>query len=596
MTADNAFQNHPHKLDLEELAIVLLHDGLIDVEQFELLKLKASFGNKDSLTPIVILANQMLKSAKAPHVVLTQDFLTEWLAGHVDMAYCRIDPLKIDVAKITTVMSYAYAERNQLLPLEVGVDYVVIGTAEPFFDSWRPELERVLRKDIRLELISPGDISRYLLEFYTVSRSVVGASNDEQKMPGDLANLEQMLELGKLGKLDANDQHVVSIVDWLLLYAFDQRASDIHIEPRREKGNVRFRIDGVLHLVYQFPTPVMAAVTSRLKILGRMDLAEKRRPLDGRLKTKSPDGNEVELRLSTMPTAFGEKMVMRIFDPDVLVKDFAALGFNANEEEIWKDMIQQPNGIILVTGPTGSGKTTTLYSTLKRLASPEVNICTVEDPIEMVVSDFNQMQVQRNIDLGFADGVRALLRQDPDIIMVGEIRDKETAEMAIQAALTGHLVISTLHTNDAVSAITRLIDIGIPHYMISATLLGVVAQRLVRSLCPHCKQPVKPDTEMWRNLSQPWRTNVPEKVMGPVGCLECRQTGYSGRAGVYEMLPITRNLKKLMATDEIDLGQLRKQAMKDGMRPLRLSGIQKVANGLTSLDEIFRVAPPYNDD
>ncbi len=596
MTADSAFQTYPHKLGLEEMAKVMLAEGLIDNEQTELLQLKASFGNRDQLHPIVIIANQGLNSARPSNEALSQDFLTEWLASHVDIKYQRVDPLKIDVAKVTTVMSFAYAERNKILPVEVGMDYVVIGTAEPFSDSWRPELERILRKEIRLVLVSPGDIIRYLSEFYTVSRSVVGASADEQKLPGELANLEQMLELGKTGKLDANDHHVVSIVDWLLQYAFDQRASDIHIEPRREKGNIRFRIDGVLHLVYEMPSPVMAAVTSRLKILGRMDLAEKRRPLDGRLKTKSPDGNEVELRLSTMPTAFGEKMVMRIFDPDVLVKNFAELGFNAAEEKQWHDMIQQPNGIILVTGPTGSGKTTTLYSTLKYLAKPELNICTIEDPIEMVVSDFNQMQVQHNIDLGFADGVRALLRQDPDIIMVGEIRDLETAEMAIQAALTGHLVISTLHTNDAVSAITRLIDIGIPHYMISATLLGVVAQRLVRSLCPHCKQPMAPDPEVWSNLSKPWRTNMPEKVMGPVGCLECRQTGYAGRAGVYEMLVMSRKIKKLMAHEEIDLGQMRNQAMKDGMRPLRLSGIQKVANGLTSLDEVFRVAPPYTDD
>jgi len=596
VTADSAFSSFSHKLGLEEMARVLLADGIIDIEQFDLLKLKASFGNPNHLHPIVILGNQNIKSAKPPYPLLTEDYLTEWLGAHVEMEYRRVDPLKIDVAKVTSIMSYAYAERNKLLPLEVAIDHVVLGTAEPFQRDWCQELERILRKEVRLELVSPGDISRYLVEFYTVSRSVVGAANDDRKMPGELANFEQMLELGKSGKLDANDQHVVSIVDWLLQYAFDQRASDIHIEPRRDQGNIRFRIDGILHQVYQLPAAVMSAVTSRLKILGRMDLAEKRRPLDGRLKTKSPEGNEVELRLSTLPTAFGEKMVMRIFDPDVLVKNFAALGFNSAEETQWEQMIKQPNGIILVTGPTGSGKTTTLYSSLKYLASPEVNICTIEDPIEMVVPEFNQMQVQHNIDLGFADGVRALLRQDPDIIMVGEIRDLETAEMAIQAALTGHLVISTLHTNDAVSAITRLLDIGIPHYMISATLLGVVAQRLVRSLCPHCKKPVEPDAEMWNTLSRPWRTNVPEKVMAPVGCLECRQTGYSGRVGIYEMLLMTRNLKKLMTSENIDLGELRKQAMKDGMRPLRLSGIQKVANGQTSLDEVFRVAPPYNED
>ncbi len=596
MAVSKAFERDSHKLGLDELAQQLFADELISEEQFENLQLKSRFRDLGQLHPIVVVADLNLKAQRPPHKLLTQDFLTEWLAQKAGIPYRRVDPLKIDVASVTSVMSYAYAERNKLLPVEVSASYVVIATAEPFFCAWTQELSHILRKEIRLELASPSDVSRYLVEFYTVSRSVVGASGEEAKGPGEITNLEQMLELGKAGNLDANDQHVVNIVDWLLQYAFDQRASDIHIEPRREKGNIRFRIDGMLHLVYQLPSPVMAAVISRLKILGRMDLAEKRRPLDGRLKTKSPDGNEVELRLSTMPTAFGEKMVMRIFDPDVLVKNFADLGFNSTEEEQWHSMIQQPNGIILVTGPTGSGKTTTLYSTLKYLARPELNICTIEDPIEMVVPDFNQMQVQQNIDLGFADGVKALLRQDPDIIMVGEIRDMETAEMAIQAALTGHLVISTLHTNDAVSAITRLIDIGVPHYMISATLLGVVAQRLVRTLCPHCKQPVEPDAEMWSTLSRPWKSNMPARVAGPVGCLECRQTGYAGRMGIYEMLLISGRIKKLINSEDADLAAIRQQAQKEGMRPLRISGIQKVANGVTSLDEVFRVAPPYGDD
>ena len=594
--AKASFQTDSHKLELAELAQQLHGEGLISQEQLDNLLLKARFRDLGQLHPLVVIADQNLKSASAPHQLLSQDFLVEWLADKVGMPYRRIDPLKVDVASVTAVMSYAYAERNRVLPLEVGAGYVVIATAEPFYREWVDELAHILRKEIRLELVSPADISRYLVEFYTVSRSVVGAGGEQgRQAPGEITNLEQMLELGKAGSLDANDQHVVNIVDWLLQYAFDQRASDIHIEPRREKGNIRFRIDGMLHLVYQLPAAVMAAVISRLKILGRMDLAEKRRPLDGRLKTRAPEGNEVELRLSTMPTAFGEKLVMRIFDPDVLVKNFSELGFNSTEEAQWRQMIQQPNGIILVTGPTGSGKTTTLYSTLKHLARPELNICTIEDPIEMVVPEFNQMQVQANIDLGFADGVKALLRQDPDIIMVGEIRDRDTAEMAIQAALTGHLVISTLHTNDAVSAITRLIDIGVPPYMISATVLGVVAQRLVRVLCPHCKEAVAVDEEMWANLSRPWKATMPERVMAPVGCLECRQTGYAGRVGIYEMLAMSGKLKKLVNGGAVDLAALRRQAQKEGMRPLRISGIQKVAQGVTSLEEVFRVAPPYDD-
>ncbi len=281
------------------------------------------------------------------------------------------------------------------------------------------------------------------------------------------------------------------------------------MEPRRDAGNVRFRIDGVLHQVYQIPTPVMAAMTSRIKILGRMDVVEKRRPQDGRIKTRTPDGDEVELRLSTMPTAFGEKLVMRIFNPDVLVKDFTELGFSEEDKERWSQLVTRPHGIILVTGPTGSGKTTTLYSTLKQLAQPDVNVCTIEDPIEMVEPQFNQMQVQAAIGLDFAAGVRTLMRQDPDIIMVGEIRDQETADMAIQAALTGHLVLSTLHTNDAPSAVTRLLDIGVEPYLLHSTILGVLAQRLVRTLCPHCREPVTIDEETWRSLTLPWRLPLP---------------------------------------------------------------------------------------
>jgi general secretion pathway protein E len=399
------------------------------------------------------------------------------------------------------------------------------------------------------------------------------------------------MELGRTGKLDANDQHVVNIVDWLLQYAFDQRASDIHLEPRREMSNVRFRIDGVMHDVYQIPTNVMAAVSSRIKIIGRMDVAEKRRPQDGRLKTRTPDGQEVELRLSTMPTAFGEKLVMRIFDPEVLVRNYRELGFSERDDEIWNSMIDQPNGIILVTGPTGSGKTTTLYSTLKQLAKPEVNVCTVEDPIELVEPSFNQMQVQRNIDLDFSTGVRTLMRQDPDIIMIGEIRDMETAEMAIQAALTGHLVLSTLHTNDAPAAVTRMLDIGVPPYLLQSSILGVMAQRLVRTLCPHCKEATEISDEEWNALVKPWRSRKPDHVMVPVGCLECRNTGYMGRVGIYEMFTFTEKVRKLV-NGSSDISELRQQTLKDGLRPLRLSGASKVATGLTTIEEVMRVAPP----
>ncbi|MEL7400385.1 MAG: GspE/PulE family protein, partial [Pseudomonadota bacterium] len=415
------------------------------------------------------------------------------------------------------------------------------------------------------------------------AKGIAGASN--------VTNFEQLLELGALKDPEANDQHIVNIVDWLLQYAFDQRASDIHIEPRREIGRVRFRIDGVLHQVYELPSAITTAVTSRLKVLGRMNVAEKRRPQDGRVKTKRASGSEVELRLSTLPTAFGEKLVMRIFDPDVLLRSFSELGLTGDDYQRWRGMTSRPHGIVLVTGPTGSGKTTTLYSTLKQLASSEVNVSTIEDPIEMVEESFNQTQVQHNIDLDFAAGIRTLLRQDPDIIMVGEIRDLETAQMAVQAALTGHLVLSTLHTNDAATGVTRLLDLGVPSYLIKSTVLGIMAQRLIRTLCPHCKQEGSLDSNAWKQLVSPWKAAEPKVVYEPGGCLECRNTGYLGRQGIYEIMPMTESLQAHVGSD-CDIIGLRNTAMREGMHTLRLSGAHKVAQGLTTIEEVLSVAPP----
>jgi general secretion pathway protein E len=402
--------------------------------------------------------------------------------------------------------------------------------------------------------------------------------------------LDQLIELGRSGKLDANDQGVVTIVDWLMSYAFEQRASDIHLEPKREMSAIRFRIDGVMHEVYQLPTNVMVPITSRLKILARMDIAEKRRPQDGRLKSRGPDGGEVELRLSTMPTAFGEKLVMRIFDPTVLVRSFAELGFDADDEAAWRKMVEEPHGIILVTGPTGSGKTTTLYSTLRQLTTPEVNVCTIEDPIELIDASLNQMQVHPAIGLDFAAGVRTLLRQDPDVIMVGEIRDPETAEVAVQAALTGHLVLSTLHTNDAPSSITRLLDLAVQPFLLQSSLLGIIAQRLARTLCPACKQPGPLDAAAWDAVIAPFKAKAPKQVMRAVGCLDCRGTGYRGRIGLYEMLTFTPELRAHITRDA-DPNKLAHAAIAAGMKPLRLRGAQKVAAGLTTIEEILRVVP-----
>ncbi|MDO9294059.1 MAG: ATPase, T2SS/T4P/T4SS family [Hydrogenophaga sp.] len=534
--------------------------------------------------------------------VLDIEQLTQWLARRSGIDYFRIDPLKVDVGKVADVMSAAYAERHKVLPVQVGVAEVVVATAEPFIQDWVPEVERQTRKSVRLVLASPQDVARYTAEFFALAKSVRAAS----KLGGQagFGSFEQLVELGKANKqLDANDQHVVQVVDWLWQYAFDQRASDIHLEPRREQGVIRFRIDGVLHPVYQMPMGVMNAMIARIKLLGRMDVVEKRRPQDGRIKTVRPGvggvrGDEVEMRLSTLPTAFGEKLVMRIFDPEATVKDLSALGFAPHDAQRWESLTSKPHGIVLVTGPTGSGKTTTLYATLKRLATEEVNVSTVEDPIEMIEPAFNQTQVQPHLDLDFAQGLRALMRQDPDIIMVGEVRDLSTAEMAVQAALTGHLVFTTLHTNDAPSAIMRLMELGIPPYLINATVLGVLAQRLVRTLCPVCR--VREDDadttasrEALTELVKPWQVSGKYRPYRPVGCVDCRMTGYHGRMGLYELLVVTETFKSKVSREPV-LEALRSQAVKDGMRPLRLAGAARVAEGLTTMDEVLACTPPVN--
>jgi general secretion pathway protein E len=589
---DNNTKQNQH-LEVDDILKWLEEDEMVDVENSQMLRTLAVAAEYKKKNPLEVIADRNWINLTTQKL-LTLDILTQWFARRVGLPYVRIDPLKIEVAEVTEVMSYAYAARFNVLPIKVDITAITVATAQPFVRDWESELSRIHNKEFKLVIANPSDIRRLLLEFYTISKSVHGARTSSDASGGNIQNLEQLMELGRSGKLDANDQHVVNIVDWLLQYAFEQRASDIHLEPRRDMCPVRFRIDGVMQEVYQIPTAVMKAVTSRIKIIGRMDVAEKRRPQDGRLKTRTEDGKEVELRLSTMPTAFGEKLVMRIFDPDVLVKNFRQLGFSKNDNDIWQSMIGQPHGIILVTGPTGSGKTTTLYSTLKLLATPDVNVCSIEDPIELVEPAFNQMQVQKNIDLDFASGVRTLLRQDPDIIMIGEIRDQETADIAIQAALTGHLVLSTLHTNDAPSAVTRMLDIGVPPYLIQSSVLGIMAQRLVRTLCPHCKRPAEITDQAWNELVSPWKATKPKQVYEPVGCLECRDTGYQGRKGIYEMFQFS-NETRLMITKDTDIHDLRKAAIRDGLQPLRLSGANKVAKGETTIEEVLRVAPPPLD-
>jgi general secretion pathway protein E len=581
---------HQGPLDWRLLVEWLSEDGVIAPEEARRTIARCSQA-ESSQHPLVRLAAVAMARA-ADGKPLDIEALTQYLAGRCGLDYLRIDPLKVDVGRVADTMSAGYAERHRVLPVQATPAEVVVATAEPFVTGWVPEVERQARRPVRRVLANPQDIQRYTAEFFSLAKSVRAAQKSGASAG---ASFEQLVELGKSNKqLDANDQGVVQVVDWLWQYAFDQRASDIHLEPRREQGVIRFRIDGVLHPVYQMPLGVLNAMTARIKLLGRMDVVEKRRPQDGRIKTRNARGDEVEMRLSTLPTAFGEKMVMRIFDPDTAVKDLDALGFAQHDAQRWEGLTRRPHGIILVTGPTGSGKTTTLYSTLKRLATEEVNVSTVEDPIEMIEPAFNQTQVQPQLDFGFAEGLRALMRQDPDIIMVGEIRDLETAEMAVQAALTGHLVFSTLHTNDAPSAVTRLLELGVPAYLVNATVLGVLAQRLVRTLCRQCRVE-DPDPagsrQQVEEAIRPWKLTGGWRPYRPAGCVDCRMTGFMGRMGLYELLAVSEAFKERVTREPV-ADALRRQAVTDGMRPLRLAGALRVAEGLTTLEEVLTATPP----
>ncbi|OEY95756.1 type II secretion system protein E [Acinetobacter proteolyticus] len=590
MQAQAKFANFSFTIDVTWCLEQLLKDGRI-TERDKLL-IQTTHRQKDQLKwhPLQWIANFNLKDQLNLGSTLALNRLCQWLAEKADIPLFVIDPLKADVAALTSVMSQEFAARNHILAVEVHADRILIGTDQPFTTEWLNNLERSLApKKIEKVLLNPEQLQRYLVEYYQVSRAV-NSSQNASIYDRENKGVEALLQLGDTQNPDANDQHIVKLVDWVLQFAFEQGASDIHLEPRKDKGKVRFRIDGVLHTIYNMPANTLTAVISRIKILGRMNVAEKRKPQDGRLKTRTPKGQETELRLSTLPTAFGEKLVMRIFDPEVLVRSFQQLGFEGHLLQSWQQLTQHSHGIILVTGPTGSGKTTTLYSSLKQLATEQVNVCTIEDPIEMLEPSFNQMQVNPNIELGFADGVRALMRQDPDIIMVGEIRDHDTANMAIQAALTGHLVLSTLHTNDAPSSLTRLHDLGIQPFLTAATILGVLAQRLVRRLCPHCKQQTAINEQEWEHLTFDYMMDMPTTMYKAVGCEACRHTGYKGRVGIYEFMPVSLELKSQISANAT-LNDLRAQAKKEGIEPLRIAGARKVLEGVTTLEEVLRVVP-----
>jgi general secretion pathway protein E len=519
---------------------------------------------------------------------LSEERIQQTVAAASGLRWLRIDPLKIDARFVAAQISHAYARRNCALPIGKDGDRLVLAVDDPFAEEVRATMQARSGMPVELVLAGRSEILRQLQEIFQFRATIRGAAADLGDPSTDFGNLEQLVRLGATGQqMEGDDRHVVHAVDFLLKYALEQRASDIHIEPKRELSHVRLRIDGMLHTVHQLPRVVHHAITSRIKSLARLDIAEKRKPQDGRIKIQHGD-TEVEMRISTLPTAFGEKVVMRIFDPQVLLQDLGAVGLFPTELDLVRKFIQRAHGLVLVCGPTGSGKTTTLYSALRVVATPSVNVTTIEDPIEMVVEAFNQTAVNNKLGLSFAGALRTLLRQDPDVIMVGEIRDPETAQHAVQAAMTGHMVLSTVHTNDAAGTVTRLAELGVPPYLVASTLVGVVAQRLLRTLCLNCRY----ETELTREQAAALGVEIREGERFPVwagaGCAACRDTGLKGRIGVFEVMPVTEKIRRLILA-KADATEIGRQAAADGMLSLREGAVKKMALGLTSFAEVLRV-------
>jgi len=542
---------------------------------------------EEEASPFKAIMAMNLTDASASGMRIDDFLLARLIAEDAGLKFFKIDPLKLDVEMIESKISRPFARKHRMTPVAIRDGKLIVAVVNPFDTSALDTYHQMVKQEIEIVVASESDVMGVITEQYGFRASVTKAGRDLGRGAIDLSNLEQYVKLKSGNEIETSDAHIVNAVDFLLQHAYDSRASDIHIEPKREAAMIRFRIDGVLHEIQRVPKLVNLAITSRIKTMCRMDIAERRRPQDGRIKTER-DGKEVELRVSTLPTAFGEKLVMRIFDPEVLIRDLGGLGFYEDELHTFAEWIKRPHGIILVTGPTGSGKTVTLYSALKSLASPEINICTIEDPIEMVWDDFNQTSVQAKIGITFPAALRTILRQDPDIIMVGEIRDEETAQNAVQAALTGHLVFSTLHTNDSATSVTRLIDLGIQPFLISSTLVGTMAQRLMRRICEDCKRnrPLSVEEAGMLNLQAPPGKRI--IVKEGAGCIRCRNTGYFGRTGIFEILPIDNAIRDLIDRSE-DFLKIKEMAVKRGMRTLRQSALRKLAEGVTSFEEVVRV-------
>jgi general secretion pathway protein E len=570
------------KLTLDEVLPELIKSGIITEEQETFIRKKKGRSHQH---PLVSVYECDIPDRRVEGRLLTIDDLVRWLSTYSEIPYYNIDPLKIDIESVTKLLPKAYVKRLGILPVFADESTIEVVTCEPFNTLWTDEVARITKREVKVLLANPVTIESCIEEFYTVRNAVSKLMKDRGL--GDNPELAKMKALGNASLQGKDDLGVSGIVDWLFQYAWEERASDIHLEPKSGIGVVRFRIDGTLKVVYKFEPEIMLSVLSRLKILSDMKVDEKRKPQDGRIKREIDEDRIIEIRSSSIPTHYGEKLVMRIFDPKMADKGLDDVGMAKKDLKIWKEMAEGSHGIVLVTGPTGSGKSTTLHATLKHLVSPEVNICTVEDPIEIINDEFNQMQVNKDIGIDFANAIKAFMRQDPDIIMVGEIRDPETANMAIQASLTGHMVFSTLHTNDALSSITRLLDLGVPPHLINATVKGVLAQRLVKVLCPLCKEKVPTNKSWWESMVKPYTTKIPDFVYQARGCEDCKNSGYRGRMSIYEMVVMDDQLRKTV-TPDTELQDLNKVAHGKYL-PLRLHAAQKVIKGLTSIEEVLRV-------
>lgn len=596
------------QLSAENVCRILLKKGLISKEQRrEIFKQKGTLREKlerlqvlrdasggssskiiNPITIIDIISFLKLDRKDDPAKELDEETIFQALAEEWGIDYKKIDPLKLDLRLVTTTIPRTFAMKHLVLPIDVKDGWLTVATPNPHNLEVMEDISRVSKLRVKPVVSGKSDIIKLIDEFYGFRRSIAAAEEQFSGPVIDLGNLEQYVRLREVRDLPSDDRHIVNAVDHLFNYAFDQRASDIHIEPKRNTSLVRLRIDGVLHSIYELPKSVHGAIISRIKTLSRLDMAEKRRPQDGRIKIDRGQGLEAEIRVSTMPTAFGEKSVLRILDPDILFQDVGQLGMTSMDLVRYQQFVNLPHGLVLVCGPTGSGKSTTLYSTMRYLSTEEKNITTVEDPIEMVHEDFNQIAVQPAVGITFASILRNILRQDPDIIMIGEMRDLETAENAIQATLTGHLVLSTLHTNDAPLAITRLVDIGVPPFLIHATLTGVLAQRLLRKICPYCIETFEISTNDLKAMGIETEKEEMIKLKRGKGCIRCRGTGYLGRVGIFEVISVTEPIKDLI-TQEGSADMIRQAACKEGMVTLRENAIKKMLDGEITYQEVIRV-------